>query len=611
MYVVTFYSFQGGVGRTLALVNVATELAQRGRRVLVVDFDLEAPGIPSFEPFAAAAETPGIVDYVAAYRETHVAPNVDPFLHEASIELEGAGRIHVMSAGKQDTGYSGRLASINWQDLYEKEQGFLLFEDLRAQWTQRGFDYVLIDSRTGFTDVGGICTRQLPDAAVLLFVPNQQNIEGLAQQARAIRAEVEPPRGKRIDLHFAPSNVPNLDDEDGILERILERARTLLEYQQPAAILHRYDAMDLLDQTIFVQKRPRSRLAREYRDLTEEIVARNIERREGALAFLQRAHRSILIETLPWDSDKARLDRIRAIHREDGEVLFWSAKVLEAQDDMSTAFTLYERADALGYRSPDLFLELGRLRLEQDKREEGIRALVAALFSPAASTLARYRAISVLRDQPAQRIAAAVQEVSAFEELPVDAREGLADIFLGSYETLSLAETIARGSLAAGPHDPALATTLVLALIGSQRFSEAIVQIGQPEEVLRNGEIGDVFNLAMAQWGQEGTPVRPGFERAIELAHSSQRQGANFHQCLALAYAVLGLHESAKREIGRSRDELLEGAPVFSAWRYLNVEPRAFLEDLLALEVQLGRGDLRPAVFAPRGPTEQPKLPLI
>ena len=49
MYVTTFYSFKGGVGRTMALVNVAVELANTGRRVLVVDFDLEAPGLDTFD----------------------------------------------------------------------------------------------------------------------------------------------------------------------------------------------------------------------------------------------------------------------------------------------------------------------------------------------------------------------------------------------------------------------------------------------------------------------------------------------------------------------------------------------------------------------------------
>src|SRR5262245_4584928 len=46
--VVTFYSYKGGVGRTMALVNTAHVLARTGWRVLMVDFDLEAPGMTHF-----------------------------------------------------------------------------------------------------------------------------------------------------------------------------------------------------------------------------------------------------------------------------------------------------------------------------------------------------------------------------------------------------------------------------------------------------------------------------------------------------------------------------------------------------------------------------------
>ena len=42
--IVTFYSWKGGVGRTMALANTAVQLARKGNRVLVVDWDLEAPG---------------------------------------------------------------------------------------------------------------------------------------------------------------------------------------------------------------------------------------------------------------------------------------------------------------------------------------------------------------------------------------------------------------------------------------------------------------------------------------------------------------------------------------------------------------------------------------
>jgi MinD-like ATPase involved in chromosome partitioning or flagellar assembly len=53
--IITFYSFKGGVGRSMALANVAVLLANWGYKVLAVDFDLEAPGSENF--FARSVET--------------------------------------------------------------------------------------------------------------------------------------------------------------------------------------------------------------------------------------------------------------------------------------------------------------------------------------------------------------------------------------------------------------------------------------------------------------------------------------------------------------------------------------------------------------------------
>jgi hypothetical protein len=46
--IVTFYSWKGGVGRTMALANIAVQLSQKGSRVLMVDWDLEAPGLLNY-----------------------------------------------------------------------------------------------------------------------------------------------------------------------------------------------------------------------------------------------------------------------------------------------------------------------------------------------------------------------------------------------------------------------------------------------------------------------------------------------------------------------------------------------------------------------------------
>src|SRR5438270_2162491 len=66
--VITFYSYKGGVGRTMALANTAAMLAARGWRVLAADWDLEAPGLHHYFPEAVGgvAEPRGMIDLAVA-----------------------------------------------------------------------------------------------------------------------------------------------------------------------------------------------------------------------------------------------------------------------------------------------------------------------------------------------------------------------------------------------------------------------------------------------------------------------------------------------------------------------------------------------------------------
>ena len=40
-----FYSYKGGVGRSMALANLGELFHEQGLRTLLVDWDLEAPGL--------------------------------------------------------------------------------------------------------------------------------------------------------------------------------------------------------------------------------------------------------------------------------------------------------------------------------------------------------------------------------------------------------------------------------------------------------------------------------------------------------------------------------------------------------------------------------------
>src|SRR5689334_6148435 len=70
--VVTFYSYKGGTGRTMALANVAWILAANGKRVLVVDWDLESPGLHRyFAPFIgreAVLTQTGIIELIKQFQ---------------------------------------------------------------------------------------------------------------------------------------------------------------------------------------------------------------------------------------------------------------------------------------------------------------------------------------------------------------------------------------------------------------------------------------------------------------------------------------------------------------------------------------------------------------
>jgi cellulose biosynthesis protein BcsQ len=267
---VTFYSYKGGVGRTMALANVAAMLAKEGRRVLLIDFDLEAPGLDAFEGLGCAKGHSGVVEYVAEYLATGKAPPIGSFVREcvpSSTHLRG--KLWLMPSGKKDQQYNRDRARINWTELYDKFDGERFIENWKAdiEKTYRP-DYVLIDSRTGLTDVGGICTLHLPQLVVLLYALNDQNIHGIAGVARAI-SKAENTRPPQL-LTVATPVPPMPKERTGLLQERLELAERELGVK-PHCQIH-YDARVPLKEEIFVWELSGSFLSKEYRTLKDKLT---------------------------------------------------------------------------------------------------------------------------------------------------------------------------------------------------------------------------------------------------------------------------------------------------------------------------------------------------
>lgn len=587
MYVVTFYSFKGGVGRTMALVNLAVSLAGVGKRVLIADFDLEAPGLPSYETFNCAHDRPGIVDYVTSYRATSVAPNVGDYIVEAMLDDV---RLWVLPAGRHtERGYTDMLNDIDWQDLYENQSGYLMFEDMRAQWAQyqgRGFDYVLIDSRTGHTDVGGICTRQLPDSVVILFVPNNQNIDGLVPIVESIRQEKER-GGREIELLFCPSNVPDLDDERDILRDLLRSAEQKLGYSDPATIIHHYSSLEVLKQTAFIKRRATSKLSRQYHELNTAIIKRNLEDPEGVIVALadmptEFEHARIRGDNRALDNIRTRAAQIRALHPKDGKIALHVAGVFNRMGDTPNELAALSVAIETGHEATRARSHRGQAHAMLGQMDDAIADFRQVLASPAA------KPYDVL---PALYSLAAIDE--AWESVFVqtfqrqDITPAVLSLIASWLETKreflptvadKMFDLLESGNVSERDVDM-IRNHLTLALIGSGDFSAALDQLSRTVGDV-DTTFADGFNLAMARWGRDGAPpveeLRAFADSRIPL---SMRDSANVHQCLALAHAVSGNPARAEEELLLARREV-SGGLTFSCWRFLNVYGAEFQSDL-------------------------------
>ena len=274
---VTFYSYKGGVGRTLALVNVAHLLAtdrEEPCRVLIWDFDLEAPGVTHLIPPKWGERKLGFVDLVDRYCTQVQIPPVEEYIHSSEI----AG-IDILPAGLVDEQYSSKLERINWQVLYEKKRGFDFLEQIKTsiENLEQRYDYVLIDARTGYSDVGGICLQQLPNLVVLMFRLNGQNLEGTSKTYDALQ-EFAKRTQKRLDV--IPVISPAWPFASFEANSFVKRARTIFKTLRPLEIS--FDSSLTFGEKIIVRDRQkyeiRPRTIEDYDRLARRIRQNNCTR---------------------------------------------------------------------------------------------------------------------------------------------------------------------------------------------------------------------------------------------------------------------------------------------------------------------------------------------
>ncbi len=294
MKTITFYSFKGGVGRSLTLSNMALWLADEMKvKVCVIDFDLEAPGLPykfddlqNPEDQERLARTEGIVEYVDEFNRTGFPPDDFKRFYLSFTTAKG-NPISLIPAGNlQQADYWRKLFDINWQQLFEYDastgysKGLLLLEDLKGRIeAELAPDFLLIDSRTGLTETASITLKLMADKVILVGINNRENQDGLFWVLRSLHAD---PSSRDLPYHLVLNRVPmqygtgrkEIDPREKMLrENFLKRFESLASLDHLAqrfSIIHADDEQafeEKLQDGFYVESQPKVQIRKDYWDV--------------------------------------------------------------------------------------------------------------------------------------------------------------------------------------------------------------------------------------------------------------------------------------------------------------------------------------------------------
>jgi WD40 repeat protein/uncharacterized protein YjbI with pentapeptide repeats len=277
--VISFYSYKGGVGRTLLAANMAVALAREGK-TLLWDMDVEAPGLHNIQALRNQGTIQaGFFDWLLEWQKNKLRPPGAQDLGQFGklVQPTPFSQLFILPAHGDEADAAALYFGIDWAYLLGGEQppGRDLFVELFEQLGRDGFRHVLIDTRTGLTDLGGLLAGALPDATVLVGGYGTQNLRGLGKVHKALSQLDRSVRPSNTDLRLFPvaSPIPQ-DDTDKVAagKKLWSQALGIPDVASVREI--RYDPTLPFSEALLITQPEREVAAdyeRVYRDLSQFV----------------------------------------------------------------------------------------------------------------------------------------------------------------------------------------------------------------------------------------------------------------------------------------------------------------------------------------------------
>lgn len=171
--VISFYSYKGGVGRTIALMQTANLLALKGKKIALIDLDIEAPSFN--EIFSESIQSDkGLMNYL--YSKLYNLDKIEVSSIVSKLPLNASGDVYIVPTGNINKKYVKMLEALKEKRISENKYIEELVDELYKNYN---IDYVLIDSRTGINNWGALAIGEIADEVMLFAYPNEENVKGI------------------------------------------------------------------------------------------------------------------------------------------------------------------------------------------------------------------------------------------------------------------------------------------------------------------------------------------------------------------------------------------------------------------------------------------------
>lgn len=249
--IVSIHSFRGGTGKSNTTANVATILAAQGRRVGVIDTDIQSPGIHVIFGLTEDAMTHSLNDYLwGKCSIEQAAHDVNPYLGEPI-----SGQVYLIPSSIK----AGDIARV----LREGYDVGLLSTGFQRLIDELSLDVLMIDTHPGLNEET-LLSIAISNTLGIIMRPDQQDYQGTGV---AVAVEV----ARKLDVPrmlLIVNKTPSAFDPAEVKERVSQTYNC-----EVAAVLpHSDEMMVLASSGVFSLKFPDHPVAALYKEVAAKLV---------------------------------------------------------------------------------------------------------------------------------------------------------------------------------------------------------------------------------------------------------------------------------------------------------------------------------------------------